>query len=143
MGSTTGTAVDRELRELVALRRSRSALRSELETVSHWRRLVRSRIDLTVASVVLPGRLGVEVADVLPEEARQGIPSFDHLARLVRMTDHRGRIDDLHELREYDRQLADYASVLRRYLEGVTDLLADRVSADPGLTFPVLENTQE
>ena len=54
------------------VRSTRWALRLERTRVRHWRRLVRARIDLAVASAVLPDPLGQDAAGVLRELAGNG-----------------------------------------------------------------------
>ena len=110
------------------LRLACASLRHEITQIGHWRRLVRARLDLTVARAVLPGRLGDTIAD-------QGAtaPTVTHSV-LVGIAQPAGAglsVTDLPRLRSVETSLAVYETEVRRALMVATDALVDRMSGDP------------
>lgn len=103
-------------------------LRYEITQIGHWRRLVRARLDLTVARAVLPGRLGDGVA-----EPGSTAPTVSHSV-LVGIAQPAGTglsVTDLPRLRSVEGSLADYEAEVRRALMIATDALVDRMGEDP------------
>ena len=105
-----------------------AGLRHEITQIGHWRRLVRARLDLTVARAVLPGRLGEHVA--CHGGAR---PTVTHSV-LVGIAQAAGTglsVADLPRLRSVEDSLEVYETSVRRALMIATDALVDRMSEDP------------
>lgn len=109
------------------LRLRRRALRSEVNRVLHWRRLIKARIDLSVSGALLPDRLGIDAWEVLGP-VDDLVPDHVRMAQLVRGTASASAVLDLPELRDIDRQLAEYGAHARSELERVTSLLVERLS---------------
>ncbi|MBT0993942.1 hypothetical protein KIN34_06545 [Cellulomonas sp. DKR-3] len=118
-----------------SLRLDRRALREERARVGWWRRLVRARIDLLVATAARPQPLGEDVAFQLPLDVSLGAPRPAELAGLIDGLVDQGagagltRIDDLREL---DERLADYERGVTDALARTTDSLITRLADDPG-----------
>lgn len=123
MTTQTGTAAT-----LDDLRLKRRALRSEVNRVQHWRRLIKARIDLSVAGALLPDRLGVDAWDVLGPGAL--LPDHVRMAQLVRGSGSASAVLDLPELRDIDRHLAAYGAQARSELERVTSALVELLSQE-------------
>lgn len=90
---------------------ARRAVRSERAEVARWRRLLRARLDLLVASYAPPGPLGTVCWDVLPD-AQLALPLADELLRAVALPPETDRVEAMRRLRDLDRQLATYAEEL-------------------------------
>ncbi|WNB85887.1 hypothetical protein [Cellulomonas sp. ATA003] len=83
------------------------ALRAERSRVTHWRRLVRARMDLAVAALVLPEALGPD-ADV---------PDLLALVDAVSAGGPQGELDRLESLRDLDARLARHAQGVDQAIE--------------------------
>ena len=114
--------------DAVELRLVCASLRYELTQIGHWRRLVRSRLDLTVARAVLPGRLGEHGA--AQSTAR---PTVTHgvLVGIAQAAGSGLSLTDLPRLRSAEVALVDYETEVRRALMVATDALVDTMIADP------------
>ena len=106
------------------LRQVCASLRHEITQIGHWRRLVRARLDLTVARAVLPGRLGEHA--VAESTARPGV-THSVLVGIAQAGTGLS-VTDLPRLRAAEDSLADYESAVRRALMVATDALLDRMS---------------
>lgn len=122
--------------ELAEIRETRRVLRHEVTQIAHWRRLLRARLDLTVARAVLPERLGGEAAQYLARGVTGPVVPHSHLVSITRGTGEAFPVDDLPRLRSADASLAIYEGQVRAALMVATDLLVERLSADP--TFPAV-----
>lgn len=118
--------------DLAELRRTRSVLRHEATQIAHWRRLVRARLDLTVARAVLPERLGGEATAYLGADAPGPDVAHHHLVRIVQVGN-AFPVADLPSLRSADDALAAYEVRVRCALMVATDLLVERLAADPSI----------
>lgn len=103
------------------LRLERRALRAERDRISWWRRLVRARMDLAVASAAGPDLLGEEVAFVLPIEVCLEVPRPSELQDVLPALDPAHEVGMLSALRQLDERLAAYEA-------GVVDALAETTS---------------
>jgi hypothetical protein len=116
------------------LRLDRRALRAEQARVGWWRRLVRARMDLAVASATQPAPLGEAVAFQLPLEVGVDVPrpsELDNVLSGVSSHAEMGRLDDLRAL---DAQLARYEQGVRDALSAATERLIMRLATDPAST---------
>ncbi|SDD38361.1 hypothetical protein SAMN05216410_3218 [Sanguibacter gelidistatuariae] len=110
------------------LRLACASLRHEITQIAHWRRLVRARLDLTVARAVLPDRLGQHAAALgtsspaVSHNVLMGIAQAPGAAMLV---------TDLPRLRTAEESLATYEAAVRRALMIATDALVERLCQDP------------
>ena len=129
---TTGVSPTRGLKDLplTTVRSSRQAQRLELARVTHWRRLLKARIDLIVAFAVLPDPLGGHEALVPPSGAGSNLPNHALLVDAVRR---RGpsELDRLGELLDLDRRLASYEAAVTQALCGTTEEFIRRLAMDP------------
>lgn len=118
---------------------TRRAVRAERTSVTRWRRLLRSRLDLLVATYAPPEPLGEMGWDVLPQ-AQLAAPDLDELRAAIewRPTD-TDRVGAMHRLRDLDRRLAGYAAELDDALDATTEALVMRLVADE-LDGPVGES---
>ena len=105
-------------------------LRHEITQIGHWRRLVRARLDLTVARAVLPGRLGENAA---AQDAARLTVTHGVLVGIAQPAGSQLSVTDLPRLRSVEVSLADYETEVRRALMVTTDALVDRMSEDPGV----------
>ena len=119
--------------DLAELRLKRRVLRHEATQVAHWRRLVRARLDLTVARAVLPERLGGEATQFLGTDAPGPDVAHYHLVSIVQGAGTAFPVADLPGLRAADDALAAYEVRVRCALMVATDLLVERLSTDPTL----------
>lgn len=105
-----------------------AGLRHEITQIGHWRRLVRARLDLTVARAVLPGRLGE-----LTASSGAASPGVTHgvLVGIAQAAGTGLSVADLPRLRSVEDSLEDYEAAVRRALMIATDALVDRMSEDP------------
>lgn len=110
------------------LRLACASLRHEITQISHWRRLVRARLDLTVARAVLPERLGQQAATL-----GTPAPAVAHgvLVGIAQATGPALSVTDLPRLRTAEESLTDYEITVRRALMIATDALVERLSQDP------------
>lgn len=118
-------------------RSSRWALRLERSRVRHWRRLLRARIDLAVASAVLPAALGQDSLGVLPVDVERDLPDDDELTRAVLAGRPVGELDLLCDLRALDRRLASYESTVSQALGGATAAYIGQLSEAPAACLEV------
>lgn len=115
------------------LRDRRSGLRQELSAIGHWRRLLRAKIDLTVARGAGPAPLEPSLIGENP--ALRTLNS--QLRELTEVDDEHFRFHHLPTLRELDKTLVGYEASVRRELMAVTDMLVEHL-ADRGLTEQVM-----
>lgn len=120
--------------EIRSLRLDHRALRAERARVAWWRRLVRARLDLLVARTVGPQTLGEELAFALPLEVGLEVPRPDELAGVLGARD-AFDVSRLESLRELDQRLARYQTGVEDAFVRATDLLIDRLAADPDLSL--------
>lgn len=117
--------------DLTELRRTRCALRAEMDRVLHWRRLIKARIDLSVAAALLPEPICQESFGPLPLDHENSLPPYDVLAQLVRGSSTTADVFQIGELRRVELELSDYCDTVRRDLEYTTDRLVFRLAQDP------------
>ena len=110
------------------LRLACASLRHEITQIGHWRRLVRARLDLTVARAVLPGRLGDTITD---QGATAPAVSHSVLVGIAQPPGAGLSVTDLPRLRSVEDSLAIYETEVRRALMVATDALVDRMTEDP------------
>lgn len=110
------------------LRLACANLRHEITQIGHWRRLVRARLDLTVARAVLPGRLGENVA---AQSATRLTVTHGVLVGIAQPAGGMLSVTDLPRLRSVEASLAAYETEVRRALMVTIDALVDRMSDDP------------
>lgn len=117
-----------ESMDATALRETCARLRHEITQIAHWRRLVRARLDLTVARAVLPDRLG-SAAEAGLLEGRRPAPTVSHnvLVGIAQGTGTAMSVADLPRLRSAEDALCDYESAVRRALMITTDALVARL----------------
>jgi len=92
---------------------------------------VRARIDLAVASAVLPDPLGQDAAGVLPIDIERDLPDDVELANAVLEGLPERELDRLGELRALDRRLASYESTVSEALVGATAEYIRQLVVDP------------
>ena len=117
--------------DLDQLYQTRRVLRDEMSRVQYWLRLVRARIDLSVAVVLLPDRVADAASDVLPPGDLAFAPDHDRLAQLVRGSSPASDSFAIGELRSLEQQLSRYAHAVRSNLEYATGQLVFRLALDP------------
>ena len=108
---------------------ARRAVRSERAEVARWRRLLRARLDLLVATYAPPGPLGTVGWDVLPE-AQLALPLADELLQAVALSPESDRVEVMRRLRELDRRLAAYADELDAAWDAATEGLVRSLVSD-------------
>ncbi|MCB2174270.1 MAG: hypothetical protein KQH57_00525 [Actinomycetales bacterium] len=109
---------------------TRRAVRAERASVTRWRRLLRARLDLLVATYAPPERLGEMGWDVLPQ-AQLAAPDTDELrAAIDNSPAEADRVGAMRRLRDLDRRLAGYATELDAALDATTEALVMRLVAD-------------
>lgn len=114
------------------LRQERRALRAERARVGWWRRVVRARMDLVVASAARPDDLGTGMTFSLPVDVALEVPRPAELQRALDGTDAAREVGVLPALRELDARLARYEEGVELALRRVTDRLVERLARDPG-----------
>lgn len=118
------------------VRADRRALLAERAQLLRWRRLLRSRLDLTVARLAPPDHLGEYAWDLLPT-AQLALPSTAEILQAVTGCPGRGAdaVDTMEQLRSLDRRLAVYQDELDRAIEERTARVVDTLaeSAEPCL----------
>lgn len=124
------------------LRLKRRVLRHEATQVAHWRRLVRARLDLTVARAVLPERVGGAATQYLGTDAPGPDIAHYRLVSMVHGTGDQMPVADLPSLRAADDALAAYEVRIRCELAVATDLLVERLSADPSIVAMNLSSVE-
>lgn len=102
-----------------AARATRRALRAEKAQLLRWRRLVRARLDLAVASYAPPDTLGAMSWDILPE-AQMALPHPQELLDAVRAPDSDDQVELMQRLRTLDQLLAAYETHVDAALESST-----------------------
>ncbi len=112
------------------LRLDRRALRAEKARVGWWRRLVRARIDLAIASAARPDPLGEDVAFQLPLDVSLAVPSADELLHVL-PAPAPGDVAELDRLRALDDRLAAYERGVDAALARTTDSLISHLADDP------------
>ncbi|MDM7829780.1 hypothetical protein [Cellulomonas edaphi] len=122
------SSVEQRVRDL---RLDRRALRAEQARVGWWRRLVRARMDLAVASATQPQPLGEGVAFQLPVPVGVDVPRPSELGEILAGVDPQAEVGRLDELRALDAQLARYEDGVRDALGAATERLIARLAADP------------
>lgn len=120
----------------VDARAARRALRAERAQLSHWRRLVRARLDLTVASLAPPEDLGTFTWDLMPDAAVL-LPGTRELAQAVHGAPEGDVVDVLTRLRRLDRMLARYGDALDSAIEESTQELLTEQATLPRRGSPV------
>lgn len=108
-----------------------SALRAEKAQLVHWRRLLRARLDLLVAGLAPPERLGTLASD-LPPGATDDLPDADHLRSAVTVPSVEDTVDLMNRIRSMDRALRHYGEHLDAALEAAARDLVHEL-ADPRL----------
>jgi hypothetical protein len=114
---------------------TRRALRAEMAEVGRWRRLLRSRLDLTVASYAPPEVLGTLSWGALPHPPA-ALPRPEALSEAVAVGGTGDRVQLMRELRDLDKQLATYEHELERALEDSTERLVEQLAAGPAHLAP-------
>ncbi len=107
-----------------AARAARRALRAEKGQLMRWRRLLRARLDLAVASYAPPDTLGAMSWDILPE-AQMGLPHPQELLDAVRAADSGDQVELMQRLRTLDALLAAYEAHVDAALETSTQQIID------------------
>jgi hypothetical protein len=106
---------------------TRRTVRAERSAVVRWRRLLRARLDLLVATYAPPDELGAMGWDVLPR-AQAAAPIGDELRAALGTCDHEtDQVAAMRRLRDLDRRLAAYADDLDRALDATTEALIMRL----------------
>lgn len=113
------------------LRLERHALRAERERIGWWRRVVRARMDLAVASAAAPDVLGEDVAFVLPLEVCLDVPRPRELRDVLPALDVAREVGMLTALRALDERLAAYECGVAEALEDATGRLVAHIAQDP------------
>lgn len=109
---------------------ARRALRDERDQLLRWRRLVRARLDLTVARFAPPRPLGTLSWDLLPGGGT-GLLRPQHLDDVLGPPSDEDAIDLMRRLREIDQELARYGSALDSALDEHTQRLLELIAAMP------------
>lgn len=120
------------------LRQERRALRAERARVGWWRRVVRARMDLVVASAARPDDLGAGMTFALPVDVALVVPRPAELERAFEGTDAAREVGVLPALRDLDTRLARYEDGVEQALHRVTDRLVERLARDPAAVAEVL-----
>lgn len=113
------------------LRLERRALRAERARVGWWRRVVRARMDLTVAAAARPADLGADVVFSLPLDVGLEVPRPAELQVALEGTEPGRDVAVLPALRDLDARLARYEEGVEQALRRVTDRLVERLACDP------------
>jgi hypothetical protein len=101
-------------------RSDRRALRAEKAQLTHWRRLLRARLDLAVAAFAPPEPLGTVDWDKLPQ-AHHDLPDSTTLGAAVAVVTPIDPVELMNRLRHLDRSLAEYGRALDGALEVTTE----------------------
>ncbi|NYI59244.1 hypothetical protein [Cellulomonas soli] len=124
--------------QVVDLRLDRRALRAERARVAWWRRLVRARLDLAVASVSGPGPLGEDVAFHLPVDVGVHVPRPSELGVVLAGADPAAELARVNELRDLDSRLAVYLAGVDEALQTTTNRLVSHLAGSPGATLAAI-----
>ncbi|WP_199423285.1 hypothetical protein [Actinotalea solisilvae] len=100
-------------------RATRRALRAEKTQLARWRRLVRARLDLAVATFAPPDHVGAMSWDILPE-AQLALPMPQELLAAVTVDPPEDAVALMEHLRRLDRMLAAYGAELDAALDEST-----------------------
>ena len=109
---------------------ARRALRDERDQLLRWRRLVRARLDLTVARFAPPRPLGTLSWDLLPG-AETDLPGVQPLNDVLGPASDEDAIELMRRLREIDQHLARYGTALDSALDEHTQRLLEQIAALP------------
>ncbi len=112
-------------------RAARRALRAEKAQLMRWRRLLRARLDLAVASYAPPDTLGAMSWDILPD-AQMALPHPQELLDAVHATDGGDQVELMQRLRTLDALLATYETHVDAALETSTQRIIDTLATTPG-----------
>lgn len=129
---TLAQATQRPLGPGTDARAARRALRAERAQLLRWRRLLRARLDLTVAGYAPPDTLGAMSWDIVPE-AQMSLPHPQDLLDAVRVSpSDSDEVELMRRLRALDQQLADYGEELDAAIEASTQqIMRTLATADP------------
>ena len=125
------SANSQNMLDLDELHRTRAALRAEMNSVLHWRRLIKARIDLSVATALLPERIGQEGVSPHLLDYPEHLPAPEVLAQMVRGSSTTSEVFQIGELRRIELELISYSDTVRRSLEYATESLVFRLTQDP------------
>lgn len=114
---------------------ARRALRDERDQLLRWRRLVRARLDLTVARFAPPRPLGTLSWDLLPG-GDAALPRAEHLDDVLGPATDEDAIELMRRLRAIDHELARYGSALDTALDEHTQRLLELIAAMPESRLP-------
>lgn len=146
--------------DLPGLRVYRSALSTEENRVSYWRRIIQARLDLLRAAdaeggepVRLAERVlsGPTVASgrrallaIVPRDDMPPLPELDELWRTVARRDDPRQLARLQAaLAEAERALSAYRAALHRRMDAATSELIARYREDPAACLSVLPRERE
>lgn len=101
-------------------RSTRRTLTAERAQLTRWRRLLRARLDLTVAGFAPPEPLGTMTGEVLPGAVQQLPPAVDLSAAVACVTPI-DPVELMTRLRHLDRTLEAYGHEIDAALETSTD----------------------
>lgn len=120
---------------VAALRLHRQRLIAEHRRCTHLRRLLRARLDLTIAEAVDVPALGRALTTTHTFE--HGLPSFGDMKLLVSGATHgpggapADLVDRLQELEDAIRRLSTYSDALLRDIDDATVRFVEALAADP------------
>lgn len=112
------------------LEETRQRLRIELSTIAHWRRLVRARVDLTIAQATPPAQLGARLHEFMTLSAHT-TAQISAVSDKVLTAHTMYSVTDLPELKHREVALSDYERAIRRALMNVTNELVARHTQPP------------
>ncbi|MBX9245779.1 hypothetical protein ICW40_13300 [Actinotalea ferrariae] len=112
---------------------TRRTLRAEKTQLARWRRLVRARLDLAVASFAPPDHVGAMSWDILPE-AQLALPMPQELLAAVTVDPPSDPVALMERLRRLDRMLAAYGAEL--------DAALDELSLDGAPGAPAVQTAR-
>jgi hypothetical protein len=101
-------------------RAAQRTLRAERAQLAHWRRLLRARLDLTVAGLAPPEELGTLSWDLLPEAVLE-LPRAEELRSAVTLPSIEDTVELMNRIRSLDRALGRYALRIDSLLEDATE----------------------
>ena len=133
---------DRSIRTVADLRRSRRALRAESAQLGRWRRLVRARMDLALATSMAPEPLGLETLGLLPPHVGDDLPMYNELLEAVQVGRGADEVRRLERLRDFETRLTRYQANVEATLEATTAEFVRRLSFDPGASLEFLGNNR-
>lgn len=121
---------DRMLRPGTDARAARRALRAEKAQLARWRRLLRARLDLTVAGFAPPETLGAMSWELVPE-AQMSLPLPQELLDAIRAAGTNDPVALMQRLRSLDRELMAYGAEIDAALEDSTEQIVRRMADSP------------